>query len=92
MELELAKRRLSSVFAKDLGTTRKLFWHTAQIISMAHEYLVHVVCETMRVNIQDSGCVEAVEHEALLLMREMRVWKLAEKFCRILESFDADEI
>ncbi len=43
-------------------------------------------------NIHGNGCVEALKQEALQLMREMRVWKLAEKFCRIIESFDADDV
>lgn len=47
--LELARKRLRSIFARDPRAVRTLVWHSAQIVAIANEYLVSAPCAIMRV-------------------------------------------
>lgn len=47
--LELARKRLRSIFARDPQAVRTLVWHSAQIVAIANEYLVSAPCAVMRV-------------------------------------------
>ncbi|KAH8689506.1 fungal-specific transcription factor domain-containing protein [Talaromyces proteolyticus] len=52
--VDAAKRQLRLSFDSDLCMTRKLVWHAAQIIGVAHEYMVSAPCEILRVFM---GCI-----------------------------------
>jgi hypothetical protein len=39
-------------------------------------------------DIYDATCLERLKQDALQMMREMRVWGLGRKFCKVLEGFD----
>jgi hypothetical protein len=47
--LEVARKRLRTIFARDPQGTRSLVWHSAQMVAIANEYLVSAPCEIMRV-------------------------------------------
>ncbi|KID69964.1 Transcription factor, fungi, partial [Metarhizium hybridum] len=44
----VAKRRLSAAMKADKKRTRRLLWHSGQIIAVANEFLVSAPCEIMR--------------------------------------------
>ena len=46
--LELARKRLRTIFARDPRAARTLVWHSAQIVAIANEYLVSAPCAIMR--------------------------------------------
>lgn len=48
-DLDVARRKLRSIFARDVAAGRTLTWHAAQILAIANEYLVSAPCEIMRV-------------------------------------------